>query len=482
MPHALKNRNTLILLVALVSVLVYWFYGSQYFLNGLVGDEPYYYGQIARFKAILTHLFSGDFARIAPVWDRIVGNGWFIPALSLFLSPFYYVFREPDHFRVILFLANIGLHLYILYKIARFFGLKAMLIFHFASLAFPLYPLFMGALVGEGLASKLALVLLIRLYEVHRESEPMTVRQAFGIGLLLVLVVYFRQNLIVLCPMVIAIQVLDHLGKSRRWDIGALGSAVAKSAVITLTFLILFLPWSYTLSKKFGGPFLTTTSLHISYIWKYATPDFERERFPEGRHPNQYHAWMNYYTKLAEQSGRSFYTLVDEDKAVLKPQVAPGTVKNYLRHRAKRNFLVPNTFVERFYFGGVGKEGSTGPDQPLAFRVPALLNSYLGFGLLLLGILFLCLIPPPDMDGAFLLLSTKLFILALVFSLLAAGAHHRHLAMLYPLLMFLVAVHAGTGLKIMSLDRSYSSYEKVLIGLQVAIPLILIAQVTWLLT
>ena len=480
MLQALKNRNALFLLLAVVSIVIYWFYGSQFFFNGLIDDEHYYYRQIGRFNTILTHFIQGDFGEIPPIWDRIVGNGWFIPGISLLLSPFYYFVQESGYFRVILFLVNLGLHLYILYKLARLLGMKTMLIFHFTSLLFPIYPIFMGAITGEGLASMLTLILLIRLYEISREKELMSMRQAISIGVLLTLVVYFRQNLIVICPMVIAIQVLDHLGKSRPLNLGAIRSATAKSAVITLTFLILFLPWSYNLSKKFGGPYLTTTSQQLAYIWKFATPDFERERFPEGRHPNQYHAWMEYYSTLAKQTGEAFYDLVARDKAVLKPDVPPEQAKNYLQNRAKRNFLKPNSFVERFYFGGIGEKGAKGPDQPFAFRILALLNTYLGQGILLLGILLLCFIPPPDKEEAFLLLSTKLFILALMSSYLAIGAHHRHLAMLYPFLMVLIAVHAGKGVRVMSLMKSYTWYEKLLIGLQAAIALILITQVFWL--
>ena len=480
MLQALKNRNALLILVVFASIVIYWFYGSQFFFKDLVDDEPYYFQQIGKFNTILTHFFHGDFGKIPPIWDRILGNGWFIPAISLFLSPFYFVVQEPGYLRLLLFVVNLGLHLYILYKVARLLGVKAMLVFHFVSLAFPVYTIFMGALVGEGLASRLALILLIWLYEISRERALMSARQAVGIGALLALVVYTRQNLIVLCPMVIAIQVLDHMRKSQPCSLGAIRSGMARSAVITLTFLILFLPWSYSLSKKFGGPYLTTTSIQMSYIWKFATPDFERDRFPDGRHPNQYHAWTKHYLTLSKQTGESFHDLVARDKSILASEVPRKEIEDYLKNRTRRNFLKPNSFVERYYFGGIGKTGAKGQERPFSYRILAFLNSYLGYGILLLGAYSLCIIPPPEQDGAFLLVSTKLFILALMVSFLAVGAHHRHLAMLYPLLILQISVLAGGGFRVMSLRGSYTVNEKVLIGLQAFVPLILIAQVIWL--
>ncbi|MEM1411605.1 MAG: hypothetical protein AAGH19_04530 [Pseudomonadota bacterium] len=434
--------------IGLVTVVVYGLYLSMYLSPPLTGDEVYYYRQVGRFRTIILLLLQWDLAAIPDVFHQIIENGWFIPLTSALLAPASFFGSEPEAVRLIYFTINLILHGLILELMRRNFGLLAMILFHAISLLFPPYMVFMVSLFGEGLASRLLLVIALWLYMILGRERAVSVRETFFLGCLLALTVLLRHNLLLVCP-VVALAVLFDTSRKTEGPFPAwLQPGVLRASLLTVVVCGALLPWSLSLSKKFDGPYLTVTTHQIADVWRNATPAFTQERLgteqPQG---NPFWQWSTYYRDLARSTDRSYYELVEADRerlqAILSTDLEHQERLARNRKIARERARGPSEFVLRRLMGPV-KDA-----EPLSMRAQKFyafvdpLNRWLWKPLLVLGLLAPLLLfglsrknrPGQLVIGALLYVNAG--------TLFLHAAHTRHFALLYPMLIFVVSVAAA---------------------------------------
>lgn len=423
-----------------VSLAVYGLYANFYLFGPLTDDEPYYFRQVARFTSILNDLLRGEFVRIPDVLHQIVENGWFIPAVSAVLAPAGIFGDSVPYLRSVHFVINFALHALIVWQIFRLFGSGVAILFHGLSLLFPPNIIFMFSLVGEGIASRVLLVLLLYLCGLIRQVRVLSWPQVCAIGVLTALMCLLRSNLLVLTPLV-ALTVALIVGRQRsEAGLDVVKPAMGRVALVTVIVILAFAPWSLALSKKFDGPYFNTTSMHVGFIWHNATPEFEAERLENTTlrdHHNPFWKWMLYYQGQSRKTGEGFYDLVERDVQILKGLLPPGHARQRTLRKGWKRLALNSRFVEQ-RFDGSG-EGTIGSESTAAIVKETLrwFTKILWQPMVVLS--FLAVVAYRDgtrftLAVVGLLGSANLLIFA---SFVLAGLHTRHHAVVYPLVSLL---------------------------------------------
>jgi hypothetical protein len=229
----------------------------------LVGDEASYVDGARALSNLVRDLggfgpIDGDELR-----RNVVGSGWFMPGMSLLLTPLFVV--DPDAsvtmIRAYLGVATTVLLVLTMLSVRRVLGdVYAALVLVLPGLV-PMWLLFSYCAWGDLVAGLLVLVLVAQLVSVVRslgERTAPSVRDGLRLGALAIAVVYFRSSALLLVAAVgvvaMALALLVLRDKERRRGL----AAVAAAAVV---FVAILLPWSVFASHTLGDRVVTTTSV-----------------------------------------------------------------------------------------------------------------------------------------------------------------------------------------------------------------------------
>lgn len=227
------------------------------------GDEEYYVDGGRALSNLVRDLASFSGPDAAELRQNVVGSGWFMPGMSLVLTPLFVVVPDAPTWliRGYLGLASTGVLLLAVLVVRRHLGrgpAGAMLVF--PGLV-PMYAIFGFAAYGDQLAGLLIVVLLCQGLELLRRvqaAQPVTWRHGVDLGLLGIGAVYFRSSVSILVVGVCAVTALAALILGRREArLRIVGAFVAAGVV----FAALLMPWSAYASHELGGRVLTTTSV-----------------------------------------------------------------------------------------------------------------------------------------------------------------------------------------------------------------------------
>ncbi|WP_028474767.1 hypothetical protein [Nocardioides alkalitolerans] len=229
----------------------------------LHGDEAAYVNGGMALSNLLRDLGSLTTPDTAELSQNVVASGWFMPGISLLLTPLYLLVPDAD---VGLMRAYVGIITSVVLLVAAL-RVRRVLGPGFAGALLvmpglvPMWAAFSMATWGDLFAGLLIVLLLVRLVELSRLLRAGTapsLGDGVRLGLLCIAVVYFRSSASLLVAglgvltLVAALALLRGRERVR---------AVLSSALAGVAFLAVLAPWSYVASEALDGPVLTTTSV-----------------------------------------------------------------------------------------------------------------------------------------------------------------------------------------------------------------------------
>ena len=238
------------------------------------GDEAYYVDGGRALSNLVRDLVSLSSPDGAQLGRDVVGNGWFMPGMSLLLAPLYVVFPQApvEVVRAYIGLLSLGLLLLAVLVVRRHVGrLPAAAVLVMPGLV-PIYALFGFSAYGDLVAGLFVVVLLTQCLELVRRvraGTTITWRHGVDLGLLGIAAVYFRSSVSILVVGVVALTtvvalVISHRGGGREVGPGRSGQwrgIVVAAVAAGVAFLAVLAPWSVYASHELGGRVVTTTSV-----------------------------------------------------------------------------------------------------------------------------------------------------------------------------------------------------------------------------
>jgi hypothetical protein len=229
----------------------------------VVGDESYYFDAARALSNAVRDLAwvrSPDLAEL----DRIaVGSGWFMPGMSVVLTPLYLVVPDAPLalVRGYLLLFSTALLAATVLQVRRTFGdLPAGLLLVFPGLV-PSYAAFAAAGWGDSAAGLVLVLMLCRAVEIVRavrEDRTVSWRRGIGLGLLAIAAVYCRSSVSIVVVAVLGVTFVTTMllaagAQRRRVLLTYVAAGVAFVAVLA--------PWSVSASAALDSRVLTTVSV-----------------------------------------------------------------------------------------------------------------------------------------------------------------------------------------------------------------------------
>lgn len=256
------RRLDLVLVVALgLGALLQVVLFHQVSRARLSGDEVAYIDGGKALSNLLRDLAGLHQPDTAELQRDVVGNGWFMPGMSLLLAPLYLLVPDAGLAGVRGWLGALTLLVLVatVWDVRRQLGRPWALGLAVVPGLVPMWRLFGFTAYGDLLAGLVATLLIARVAAVlHRASArtPPTLREGVVIGLLAIATVYLRSSSTVL--------VLG-VGLSGLFAVRWCGRrAVVPLLVSGAVFLGLLAPWSIAASATFHARVLTTTSVPMA--------------------------------------------------------------------------------------------------------------------------------------------------------------------------------------------------------------------------
>ena len=403
--------------------------GSLYLMIGVgfYGDEWSYTYKAQVFASALKNARSViDFQEHL---SALIGNGWFMPGISVLLSPLYILIPEapPPFVRCYMLCLNLGLLWILCRQLSRDFGPSAPLLFLGLSTLTPFYILQLSSVFAEIIATHLALIFLLRLSKrLKNEAEPEGALAGFSVGLMTLC----RPSGMGLLAIVIAQNVIIALKQ------GSTHRAIRSSIVATIVAFVTIAPWSTAVSQKFG-PTLTITSPAIAGFWVSEDQEYiDRAKTATGL-DKKYHAVQTYIWEKSKSSGTTFR---DQAKQELQIQGLQNWWWNWLSINTAQDSLLIFTGLKDSNFWTNRYLSSASPTSDVMETFPArlfvFLHTYIWPTLLFVGALIFItpLRPGPAGQGYFCSFHYKAFALLIISQAFFGATHSRYFAQLVPVI------------------------------------------------
>lgn len=233
------------------------------------GDEAYYVDAARALSNLVRDLVSFSGPDTAELSQNVAGNGWFMPGMSILLTPLFVVVPDApiELVRAYLGLASTALLLLAVLGVRRHLGrVPAGAVLVVPGLV-PMYAVFGFAAYGDLVAGLLVLMLLTQAVALVRRTraadrgagpEPVaTWRHGIHLGSLAIAAVYFRSSVSILVVGLLGTALLVGVLLAR----GQWRRLVATMLAAGAAFVVLLAPWSAYASHELGGRVLTTTSV-----------------------------------------------------------------------------------------------------------------------------------------------------------------------------------------------------------------------------
>lgn len=351
-----------LLLAGLCLVVASWI-AALVFMSDMAysGDEQRY----ARDAKILADLLLGRQMSLETAARAIVGNGWFMPGMSIVLVPVFAIDPEPAVAVVRAYSSAVILLLWLcaLRQMSATLGRYAaivLLVFPSLALMWLVYATTIWGDLPAGLVLTIAAArtyrMCVRLFEEPEAAMPL--RDVVILELLLAAMTYLRGNTIVVVVAVHALIVAAAIiarqdGLLLRFRNLAVGVAV---------FAAVLAPWSVTATQILGSPVLTTSSAALSVGITFGdTKALCRGPCSEDRKP--WDAAARYSREQAKERGISELEVQREMSARALRDVTLGDYTAKVRRNFSSFVWHPASLIDRFttenrFTVGTGREFS----------------------------------------------------------------------------------------------------------------------------
>ena len=242
----------------------------------LYGDEGTYVDGARALSNLVRDAFSLTSPDRPQLAAGVVGNGWFMPGMSIVLTPLFLVDPQASLFAIRAYLGVFTLLLLIgtVLMVRRVLGrVYAWALMVFPSML-PLWIFFSYAVWGDlaaGLLVVVLVLLMVRAARTMRAGRSPTLLDGFWLGMVGIATLNLRSSAL---PLVLGLFALVLLGlvfllRGRRPRLRALASL----AVAVAVFVGLLLPWSIAASRTLGDRVVTTTTVPLSLAVAFGDVD-----------------------------------------------------------------------------------------------------------------------------------------------------------------------------------------------------------------
>jgi len=256
-----RRADLLLVFVVALGILVQLVLFRQVSRAPLSGDEVAYVDGGKALSNLLRDLAGLHRPDTAELQRDVVGNGWFMPGMSLLLAPLYLLAPDAGLALVRGWLGALTLLVTVItvWDVRRQLGRRWALGLAIVPGLVPMWRLFGFTAYGDLLAGLLATLLIARVGAVLNRASgrtPPTLREGASIGLLAIATVYLRSSSTVL---------VAGVGLSGLFAVRWCGRrAITPLLVSGAVFLGLLAPWSIAASASFHTRVVTTTSVPMA--------------------------------------------------------------------------------------------------------------------------------------------------------------------------------------------------------------------------
>jgi hypothetical protein len=409
----------------------------------LSGDEVGYYWPGAD---RLLDLFKSD-QPLSTTVNLIVGRGWFMPGMSLLLTPVRVFTDSVALGRLWIGLANFALFAVLVLVLRWRFGKRAAWVFWAIGTFMPTMVVFSFTFFGEPVAGQMVVLLTLSVFiEAQRRFTSSRVMVWFGVGLGLAILIYIRPSTIVVALIIVVTIVLGGLTRESFWP--SVKAALWPSIIVATTSILLLTPWVVAVSNDKGGFFLTTTSLELGQIIGFGDPgDVVAEVEPKANGDpfgvkNTWYQWDAHIEELATDRGITYARALNSERVRIMSAVSPREYFQRSRSHFRAFLFSSSTFLDQFV--GLVR---IHPDAPLgAYRslgdYESLSRVTRASWWLMLAATTGFLLWPRRVAAkeAWLYLTVKLIILGTLIQPLVHAANGRHHVVLLPVIAVVIAV------------------------------------------
>ena len=421
----------------------------------LSGDETYYFRSSRHFINMVSAAFQGDWTQVSSLWSKIVGRGWFIPTLSLLLSPVSIFSHEIQVYRIVLFLINSFLFLLSIRLFLKNFGWKTALLFLLVGCLFPSYLMLSFTFWGESIAGRCVLVFILLAHD-YLLHDKLNTRKQVVLAALGCFIAFLRPSYLFLLPTFVLMVLFLHYERLSDWKL-AIQKTFIFGLVLSTIFIIGLAPWSYSVSKKYGHFIPTTMTTNFRFVGFmdaiYTAKVIDSHDGPKAK-KMRWGIIHNYYLDHSGGDFSRYYDLVEADRIALFDRLPNREYWKFVEAHLRRVGTDPNFLVSRFQdllddkFADMVKKGEFDRQAEakigrmhVYFNLILPLNKWIWWTLLALNFIFLFLVVDTKklkLIGLF----SKLCILVMCIQPFIAHANPRHGMGLLSLLLFNVVLMA----------------------------------------
>lgn len=348
----LVRRNPAFLIVVALHILLKILLGARMLDVPLSGDEFAYVDGAKALSNAVRDLISLSPFDGAEIRDNVVGNGWFMPGMSIVLTPLYLAVPEASTATMRLFVGVLttGILVVVALVLHRTLGRGyALGILVFPGLV-PMWILFSFTVWGDLVAGLLVVVLMVAVIGAGQrfvEGQTLRWRHGVGLGVLCSACLYVRSGMLPLILGMISllgVAVLYFLrGPTRQAERVRSLAAVIVAAV---TFASLLLPWSVIASMAYDRPVVTTTTLPLSLAITFGEEDRVCFGPCDGR--NVWVGSLRYARGVSDTTGVNELVVQEQMSEYALTGVTPSHYASTVFGNLGRYLLEPASFEPRF--------------------------------------------------------------------------------------------------------------------------------------
>lgn len=344
---------------AVVQLMVFGLLASRIPLSG---DEIWYFEISQQIPPLVSHAVRLDLPRAKDILANIVERGWFMPGMSIIVTPVTFFTDSIVVIRLYVGALNFAAVAAILFYLQKAYGGRGPLIYLLCCLLVPYYLIFCFMIWGDLLAAHLLLCLVLLILRRRNDSTPPGPAFAAAIGVALGVITMLRGFYWAFAPLIAVLFVFE---TSARESLSVrLRLAMAPSCALLLGLAVVLGPWTAMITRHFGFH-ITTTSTAVSRMILIGSDDYFRRLRqdscgnPDSSLQRDISAVDNYIRCRADKEHRTYAEQARLELASSTATVSYAEKVRLIAANVGRFFFDTEAFLDRF-----DRISNAGPDNP----------------------------------------------------------------------------------------------------------------------
>ena len=350
LPRLLDRLEPLPVLFALVSlhVLMKLVLLPTALSTPIQGDEITYNDGAMTIAGAIRGLLHGTMPSADAFNAHVIGDGWFMPGMSLVLTPLYLADPGAGAHAVRLYMGAVTLVVFLLgvLVVSRVMGRRFAAVLLVIPGLIPMWVLYSYTSWGDlsaGLLVILLVALLVHLWKRVDVGAAVPLRHGLLLGLLLAIALYLRSSALPMVAGLLALAALAVIIRTR-------GSERTRSLVACCLAAVVFgaclLPWSYAASRSLDHRVVTTTTVPLSMAYTFGHRD--QLCFGPCRPGNVWFESARYSAVVAQQTHTNWLVVQKQSSDYALRDLTASSYARQVYDDLGRYVLQPSGFVFAF--------------------------------------------------------------------------------------------------------------------------------------